>query len=183
MKRVFVINGAAGTGKDTFINLTRELFAGNVNVATYSSVDEVKQWLKDNEGWDGITKDASIRFRMHEIKQMMVADNNRPTRYLLEKIAQTEDNSIVFLHIREPEEIAKLLQEYPEAQTIHIDREGIERFDNPADSRTAQFIYDYYVTNPGNDIEQFREVVRQFILQNLNDLIGEQEQMDLGDFK
>ncbi|MDZ4840106.1 MAG: hypothetical protein SGJ04_08880 [Bacteroidota bacterium] len=182
MKKVYIINGPAGTGKDTFINICRLFLSGNLNVVTYSAVDEVKQHLKDNENWDGVTKDSYWRLRMYEVKMQMVADNDRPTRYLIESVENTPDDSIVFLHIREPDEIVKLLRLYPDAQTIHMDREGVERFVNPADALTQTIEYNFYLLNNGG-LEELAEQVRAFILENVGEGLISGEQLDFGSFQ
>lgn len=182
MKKVFVINGPARTGKDTFINICRQLLANRMGVFTFSAVDEVKEYLKVEEGWDGVTKDAYWRLRMYEVKMRMVAENDRPTRYLVEGIETSPDNSVVFLHIREPEEIVKLLQHYPEAMTIHLSSEGVDLYENPADSNTQLIDYNFYLFNEGT-IDEFVEIVRVFIRQEL--LEGEEltEEIDFGELK
>ncbi len=181
MKKVYVINGPAGTGKDTFIHIFGELLAGKLHVATYSAVDEVKQYLREQEDWDGVTKDAYWRNRMYEVKMQMVADNDRPTRYLLESVYNAPDDSVIFLHIREPQEILKVLAALPEAETIHLDSERVARFDNPADAQTNDFIYTHYLRNDGT-VDEFIEAVRQFILANeAYKNLGLGEQIGFGD--
>lgn len=162
MKKVFVINGPARSGKDTLIEMCRELLTGRINVATYSSVDEVKQYLREFEQWDGVTKDDYWRYRMFDVKQDMVRDNDRPTRYLVERIADTPDNSIVFLHIREPEEILKLLALFPDAFTIHVERINVEQFANRADQETRRIPYNFYIDNNGT-LDDFLQSVRHFV--------------------
>jgi guanylate kinase len=169
MKRVFVINGPATSGKDTFIEIVRRFLSSIFPVLSFSAVDEVKQDLKEKEGWDGVTKDAYWRLRMHAVKMEMVADNNRPTRYLLESIQAAPDNSVIFLHIREAGEIEKLLAEFPEAKTIHLTRETQEVFDNPADALTLEFMYDFYINNHGS-LDDLAELVRKFIITEITEL-------------
>lgn len=175
MKKVFVINGIAGVGKDTFILLCRELLKGKFNVATYSSVDEVKQYLKDNENWDGITKDAYWRIRMYEVKKQMIEDNNRPTRYLVESANNTPDNSLIFFHIRELDEIQKLLKLYPEAKTIHIVRNNIEIIDTPVDAKPIELEYDFTIDNSGS-LDDYMDAAREFVIRQLENLIETEEQ-------
>jgi len=183
MKKVYVINGPAGTGKDTLIYIFRQFTSGALNVRTFSAVDEVKRYLIEHEGWDGITKDAFWRNRMYEVKMEMVANGDRPTTYLYESAYATPDNSVVFLHIREPQEIVKILRRIPEAETIHLDSTRVERFDNPADSQTSEFEYNHYLRNDGS-LEDFIEVVRQFILsQEAYRNLGLGEQMTFGEVK
>lgn len=167
MKKVYVINGIAAVGKDTFILLCKELLKGKMNVSTFSSVDEVKQHLKENENWDGVTKDAYWRIRMYEVKQQMVADNDRPTRYLVESAEKTPDNSLIFFHIRELDEIQKLLKLYPDARTIHITRNNIEVIETPVDAKPIDFNYDFTIDN-SDSLEAFTEKARDFLIKELN---------------
>jgi hypothetical protein len=182
MKRVYVINGPAGTGKDTFIGLVRTLLNGQRDVLTFSSVDEVKLYLINNENWDGVTKDSYWRLRMHEVKKQMVADGDRPTQYMIERIAEAPENSIIFLHIREAEEILKLKALLDQLRTIHLDREGVERYSNPADANTLTLEYDHYIRNDGT-LDDFAEVARQFILRDLVEELSEGEQTTFSDLR
>lgn len=177
MKKVYVINGIAAVGKDTFILLCKDLLKGKMNVSTYSSVDEVKQHLKDKERWDGVTKDAYWRIRMFEVKKEMIANNDRPTRYLVESAEKTEDNSLIFFHIRELEEIQKLLRLYPDARTIHITRNNIEIIDTPVDAKPIEFNYDFTIDN-SDTLEAFTEKARDFLIKELN--ISPEDSIDLG---
>lgn len=174
MKKVYVINGIAGVGKDTFVILCRDLLKGLFNVATYSSVDEVKQYLKEKEDWDGITKDAYWRIRMYEVKKKMIEDNNRPTRYLVESADNTPDNSIIFFHIRELEEIEKLLKLYPSAKTIHIIRNNVEVINTPVDAEPIKFAYDFTIDN-SSTLEDFNLKAKDFLLTELTDYIQDNQ--------
>lgn len=182
MKRVYIINGHAGSGKDTFILVCRQFLSGIYDVLTYSAVDEVKRFLIEEEGWDGVTKDAYWRNRMYEVKMEMVKDGDRPTRYLLSSIEGAPSSSLIFLHIREPEEITKLLQLFPDARTLHIHRENVGSFDNPADANTRNFEYTYYLDNSGS-IEDLTQTVREFLKAELSEIAMDSEQLDFGDFK
>jgi ABC-type cobalamin/Fe3+-siderophores transport system ATPase subunit len=149
MKHVVVINGPAGVGKDTLIKFVeRILQEHSISVYNISSVDEVKAQLR-NEGWDG-TKDEYWRQRLVEVKIAHIADNDRPTRYLLTQLAAADENSVLFFHIREAAEIAKLVQAVPQAITIHLDSSRVPRFNNIADTGTHEWQYHHYLRNDGD---------------------------------
>ena len=160
MKQIFIINGPAGVGKDTFINLCRESLKDyGIEVFSFSSVDEVKEILKRDHGWDGVTKDSYWRNRMVELKQQMIEDGDRPTHFLLERINEV-DQGLVFLHIREPEEMQKIIRLNTDIQTIHVERPQAEIFDNSSDAATKKFKhYNIEIVNNFETEEEFRTTV------------------------
>lgn len=161
-KRIVVINGPAQVGKDTFINLCEEILNQYLmTVYSYSSVDEIKQKAKEL-GWNGV-KDDKGRKLLSDLKLASIDYNDGPTQYLERCIEQSGWN-LIFLHIREPEEIAKMKALHPEALVVHMDRNNAERFVNHADSNTYNYPYDIYVNNDG-DLEYLRELARGFVLE------------------
>ena len=68
MKKVFIINGAAGVGKDTFVEIAKYKIFIKTGLPTYniSSVDNVKTAAKIL-GWDG-EKDARGRKFLSDLK-------------------------------------------------------------------------------------------------------------------
>lgn len=92
MKYVVLINGPAGAGKDTFIELTqtvahlkyRDLDGQYVTVGSISAIDPVKDAARAL-GWDGV-KDPASRDMLAALK--VVADTHLDTtlKYLLQSI-------------------------------------------------------------------------------------------------
>ncbi len=78
-KRVIIINGMGGSGKDTFV----EFCAKHGAVTNISSVDKVKEAAKILVGWDG-AKDEKSRKLLVDLKKLSIDYNNYPTKYILE---------------------------------------------------------------------------------------------------
>ena len=164
MKKIAIINGSGGSGKDLFIDLaTRHLDIGSV--FNFSSIDPIKDILKQN-GWDGIDKSDAWRLKMVNLKKELIARDDTPTRYLIDKINSVK-KGVVFVHIREPDEIHKLKTRIPELYTIHMERPQAKVPENEVDQGTAQYPYDLYLINSGDTPESLEELARRFIWETL----------------
>jgi hypothetical protein len=102
-KLVIVINGSAECGKDTLCNLA----AKHYRCQNHSSIDPIKETAKMG-GWIGL-KDTKSRKMLSDLKALFIEYNDLPTKYLIRKYYEFErsDDDILFLHIREPDEIRK----------------------------------------------------------------------------
>lgn len=80
MKKVIVINGAGGSGKDLFVTLVERNLPGQV--FNFSSIDPIKEILK-TQGWDGMDKSDEWRIKMVNLKKELVAKDDTPTRHLI----------------------------------------------------------------------------------------------------
>ena len=158
-KIVLVINGRGGVGKDTLCDLASKHF----RVYNISSVDPIKAIAREC-GWDGSKDDKSRRF-LSDLKALTVAYNNYPTVWAKERFLgflESEDE-IMFLHIREPEEIAKFVEATDGvAKTLLIrggDRMKKENYGNVSDDGVENYEYDYYFTNDKSLEDAEREFV------------------------
>ena len=103
MRKIIVINGKGGSGKDELIKHFPEKYLN------LSSIDPVKKIARDF-GWDG-SKDAKGRLFLNQLKTAADSYNNFTNTYLVERICtsivcDTEDPvETFFVHIREPEKI------------------------------------------------------------------------------
>ena len=146
-KATIVINGAGGVGKDTLCDLAAKHF----RVYNISSVDPIKE-IARMCGWDGSKDDKSRRF-LSDLKALTIAYNNFPTVWAKERYLGflESDNEIMFLHIREPEEIAKFVEATGgAARTLLIrggDRMTKSSYGNVSDDGVENYTYDYYFTN------------------------------------
>lgn len=148
MKKIaLVINGAGGVGKDTLCDLA----ARHYRVYNISSVDPIKD-IARSCGWDGRKDDKSRRF-LSDLKALTIAYNDFPTVWAKERYLGflESDNEIMFLHIREPEEIEKFVKATGgAAKTLLIrggDRMTKSNYGNVSDDRVEDYDYDYYFTN------------------------------------
>lgn len=139
---VVVINGRSGVGKDSLI----EFAAREMNVRNVSSIDRVKK-LALGAGWDGV-KDERGRQLLIDLKQALIDYNDLPTKYMIEEYNdfKKSDDDIMFVHIREPEEIRKL-ENYIPCVTLLITRKNAGKFNLSQDDNLHKFKYDYVFEN------------------------------------
>ena len=148
MKKIaLVINGRGGVGKDTLCDLA----ARHYKVYNISSVDPIKD-IARSCGWDGRKDDKSRRF-LSDLKALTIAYNDFPTVWAKERYLGflESDDEIMFLHIREPEEIEKFVRATGgAAKTLLIrggDRMTKSNYGNVSDDGVEGYDYDYYFEN------------------------------------
>lgn len=146
-KKLLIINGAGGVGKDTLCDLGAKHF----KVYNTSTIIPIKDIARQC-GWDGSKDDKSRRF-LSDLKKLCVEYNDYPTMWALERYREflSSENEIMFLHIREPEEIAKFVKATDgEAKTLLIrggDRMKRSSYGNASDDCVENYSYDYYFVN------------------------------------
>lgn len=148
MKKVaIVINGAGGVGKDTLC----ELAALHFKVKNISSITPIKE-IAALCGWDG-TKDNKARKFLSDLKNLCVEYNNYPTVWAKAKYDEflTSDEDVMFVHIREPEEIQKFVDATGGSAKTLLVRGGArmpkEKYGNASDDGVENYSYDYYFLN------------------------------------
>ena len=148
-KAVIVINGAGGVGKDTLCEIAAEHF----KVENISSITPIKE-IAAMCGWDGRKDDKSRKF-LADLKRLSIEYNDYPTVWATEKYKEflISDREIMFVHIREPEEIAKFVSATgSEAKTLLIrggERTKRSAYGNSADDGVENYSYDYCFDNSG----------------------------------
>lgn len=165
-KTIIIINGSGGVGKDTFVEYCSEF----ANVKNISTVDKVKEAANILVGWSG-ERDEKSRKLLSDLKKMSVDYNDSPTKYIEEQselFFQDENLNIMFVHIREIEEIKKakeLLQKKAslKAKTLLITSKRVEKItSNYSDANVDKYEYDYYVTNDGT-LDELRGKAEKFV--------------------
>lgn len=156
-KTVIVINGAGGVGKDTLCDLAAKHF----KVRNISTITPIKE-LAALTGWDGRKDDKSRRF-LSDLKQLCVNYNDFPTNWakgVFDEFMHT-DEQILFVHIREPEEIAKFIAATGGvAKALLVrggDRMKKSHYGNRSDDEVENYEYDYYFYNDKTLIEAERD--------------------------
>lgn len=159
-KQIFVINGSGGTGKDTFVSLVsielNDIFRRFHTVINFSSVDKVKEIAKEI-GWDG-GKTERDRKLLSDLKILTSNYCDMPFESMKNKVndfMKDENSLILFLHIREPEEITRAVKEFS-AKAILIIRDSVTHItSNIADRNVFGYKYDYTIYNNGtvNDLK------------------------------
>lgn len=186
--KVVIINGKPQSGKDTFCKYAQGYCDDDesANTLIISSVDPLKEMLTQL-GWDG-TKTDKIRDMLMDMKQLWVQNQDGPTMFLFNNILEfhkacTGEDNIVFVHIREPEEIKKLVNALTGFESMGINvisllviRKGGEDTPNqPAETRRSDDealinSYEYDVTiNNDEDLIKLQELAAEFVDKLLED--------------
>lgn len=146
-KKVIIINGTGGSGKDTFV----EFCAEHIGVKNVSSVDKIKEAALIL-GWDG-KKDEESRKFLSDLKKLAVEYKDCVFRYITDmynEFMNDRENNIMFVHIREPEEIDKVKAEF-DAITLLITNTNIEDItSNESDRRVYEYKYNFVIDNSGS---------------------------------
>lgn len=156
-KTIVIINGTGGSGKDTFVKFVSEY----TNVVNFSSVDKVKE-VAAVGGYNGGKTEKDRKF-LSDLKALFEAYNDMPFRSMAEvvdKFRETDDE-ILFLHIREPENIARAVNEFG-AKSLLVKRVGLENIaSNYSDASVDNYDYDFRVEN--DTLENLREQAILFV--------------------
>lgn len=170
MKKLFILNGSGCCGKDTFVDIVKDYFVEHeiyIPIQNISSVDKVKEAAM-LLGWNGIKDDKSRKF-LSDLKLLSSDAYNHSIEYMSSCVCESPDTSILFFHIREPEEIAKFVKLYPETKTILIERDVIHIPDNMADNGVSDYNYDYIIKNNGT-LEEYKEMILLWMDKHLIDI-------------
>jgi hypothetical protein len=172
MRAVILINGKPRTGKDTFCYLSKEIV--DCPVFSLSSVNCVREifGILDIEE----TKTEKQRGQMSELKAYL-SKWNVPNLDIIDricKIASQHDDFIVFVHVREPENIINLKSVFSkydpmlrifECKTLLLKRDTDGIFDakanNDSDNNVDDYDYDVVIENNGS-LDDLKEQVHKF---------------------
>ena len=141
---IIIINGKGGVGKDTLVDAIKSRYV----VYTASAIDVIKKVAKII-GWNG-DKDLKSRKFLSDLKMLSIEYNDYPTKYLLGEIESFvfSDAQVMFIHIREPEEIAKLKNEFDSCITLLVRSKRVNyEFGNHSDDDVENYNYDYVYDN------------------------------------
>lgn len=144
-KKVFIINGSGGVGKDTFC----EYVGHYAKVKVISSIDLVKDYAS-KMGWNGSKTPRDRKF-LSDLKDLLTKYNDYPFRDICQKVLRfkEDDNEFLFIHIREPEEIDRAKREF-NAHTILMVNDNVKGiYSNHADARVLEYNYDIVIDNSG----------------------------------
>ena len=166
-KHIFIINGSGGVGKDTFVELVsielNDIFKRFHTVINFSSIDKVKE-IAAEIGWKGEKTERDRKF-LSDLKILASNYCDMPFESIKSKVEEfiKDKNSVfLFLHIREPEEIARAVKEF-RAKTVLIIRDSVKHItSNMADENVFNYNYDFVIENNGT-IEELNKKVQKFI--------------------
>jgi hypothetical protein len=178
MKKIFIINGQARSGKTSFGEMVGEILKEQrIPFEHNSSITPVKIFLSSHgwlgRKWDKKTKDDYWRKAMYKCKKRMISDDpNIFDRYAynrLEEISGEAGEGVLFFDIREPENIVQMVEffrdTHPEIKvlTVFVERECGEEFNNYADTNQGNYDYDIYIDN-NRGLEELREASKSFVI-------------------
>lgn len=157
-KQIFITNGMARSGKDTFAEYLNYF----VPTLKYSSIDKVKDIAKQC-GWGG-TKDEKSRKFLSDLKVLTSQFNDMPfqaIKTVVEQFKEDKEKRILLIDIREPTEIEKVKKTF-NAKTILIKRNSVKNItSNMADANVFNYKYDYIIENNGT-LDEFYWTVYKF---------------------
>ena len=151
---VVIINGKGKVGKDTLIDFVSERYC-TINI---SSIDIIKQ-VASELGWDGTKNEKSRKF-LSDMKKISSEYNNFHIRYVIDEYRRFKlsDDYIMFVHIREPEEIDKFITNLKEDKffnndtsiiSLLITKDDIDNvvYGNDSDDNVENYDYDFIYNN------------------------------------
>jgi len=163
-KKMIVINGSGGVGKDTLIEYAGRFY----KVRNISSITPVKE-AASLVGWKG-EKDNKSRKFLSDLKALINGYNGYIFQYILSRYGEFLESGedILFVHIREPEEIARIRESVPSAvcMLIRTKRNIPAVSGNVSDESVENFEYDYIFDNDGDletERERFLELMKTII--------------------
>ena len=115
-------------------------------------------------GWTG-EKDDKSRKLLSDLKKISIDYNNYPLKYIeqqAEEFKQEEKFYLMFVHIREIEEIKKV-KELLNAKTLLITSNRVEKIvTNSSDANVENYEYDYHISNDGT-LEELKMSAKKFV--------------------
>lgn len=180
-KKIVVINGSGGAGKDTFVNLvftiingedpqhdlkygglkgdSDDYFENRLLVLSVSTIESILTPAKEL-GWDGMKNDKGRKF-LSDLKKLVTEYCDRPYQYIKKRYIDDRHFDVLFIHCREPHEIKRFVDDFG-AKTLLIRRPGIDVPLNDSDMGVENYEYDYIVYN-SDGIEELKDKAKKFV--------------------
>lgn len=159
-QRIIIINGKGGVGKDTFCSYAAQLFRTR-NISSITPIIQIAQFA----GWDG-KKTFAARKLLSRLKEAFTEFNDLSFQYCLSQCKDflNSNDELMFVHIREPEEIDRLKEALGSVCcTLLIRRPDIDQryYGNRSDDAVEDYIYDYYFDNTVS-LEALPQCIQKF---------------------
>lgn len=161
MKKIIIINSSGGAGKDTFIKYCGEF----AKVDNYSSIDTIRNMLQ-MVGYNGEKREWDRRF-LSDIKKLCTTYNDYPHKETLGTIEsfydEGNDFEVLFIHVREIDEIERLKHIYPDIITLFVKNDRVEKIlSNDSDAMVEYYQYDCYIEN-NSTLEDLKNCAEAFM--------------------
>lgn len=157
-KYIFITNGMARCGKDTFAAFLSEF----IPTTKFSSIDKVKEIAKIC-GWKGGKTERDRKF-LSDLKTLLTEYADMPFKEIEKKVEEFKENNktnVLLIDIREPNEIQRAKEKF-NAKTILIENNRVDVISsNFADANVFNYDYDYVLHNNGT-LEEFRLLAKEF---------------------
>lgn len=164
MKKVIVINGAGGVGKDTICDIVAEHYKVK-NVSTITPIKEIALKI----GWEGKKEDRDRKF-LSDLKQAFSDYNDLPNKYVVEEYKKflNDNNEILFVHIREGSQIKHFCESINgDCVTLLIRGRGKLHYGNASDDMVNDFDYQFTYDNV-KSLEELDEDFMKFFDSSIN---------------
>ena len=161
-KKVYITNSSGGAGKDTFASMIDKY----IPTLKYSSIDLVKE-MYEYIGIEREPKDEKKRKLYSDTKDILTRYDDIPFKDIASvvedfKNGRFDDSKVLFIDIREPEEIARAVEVFG-AKTILMKNPKVEKItSNHADANVEKYEYDYIIENDGT-LKQLEKVAKIFV--------------------
>ncbi len=157
--KIYVINGSGGTGKDTVCDITAKYYKVR-NISSITPIVEIAKFA----GWNG-EKTNEARRLLARLKEVFTEYNDLSLNYCVQQANEflKSDEQIMFVHIREPKEIARFKKKI-DCNTILVRRQSVtdgKIYGNSADDEVENYDYDYIIDNNG-DLNELENTVKNF---------------------
>lgn len=145
--KIAIVNGRGASGKTTFETMVQKIAAARgKKVKVISTITYVKEVAK-LFGWDGSKTPEDRRF-LSDLKDALTRWKDLPYQKVkgFIEIYEQSNTDLLFIDCREPEEIARFVNDYG-ALTILVQRGEFELLGNHADDNVMNYQYDVVIDN------------------------------------
>lgn len=146
-EHLFLMNNYIVTHNTTFETMVQKIAAARgKKVKVTSTIDYVKE-VAELLGWDGKKTPEDRRF-LSDLKDALTRWKDLPYQKVKSfiEIYEQSDTDLLFIDCREPEEIARFVNDYG-ALTILVQRGEFELLGNHADDNVMNYQYDVVIDN------------------------------------
>ncbi len=159
MKKIFIINGMGGCGKDTFVKFVSELVPTR-HISIIGQTKAIAQFV----GWNG-EKDEKSRKFLCDLKEIIDNYNDSNFKYitkLVNEFKEDKETQYLFIDIRDPKQIERAEKEF-DAYSILIKRDDIQAItSNKADAGVFDYNYHCVVNNNGT-LKDLEDAAKEFV--------------------
>ena len=163
MKQIFIINGLAGAGKDTFVEFVMKY----CNAINYSSIDTLKEISMNFFDYKEDRKSDKDRKFLSDFKALVDDYCDFSFKEALEVVNhflnEDEKDEILFIHVREPQKIDRMKKMF-KAKTILVttNRDIHKVTNNDSDANVENYKYDIVIENNGTK-EELEKYTKGFV--------------------